>query len=1100
MQGEGQGVRDAVARKPPAALSLPTVPSSSGISGPHADNAPTTTTKTRKSPPRLNLNGVKCAPRTVPDSSHYFAPSSEMKPSLVVEPASPAPDAAAAPSSSSSTTPYPVPIPSTSTASQAPPAYAGSFLPPPSQQIQQGGGLAARRAAKLGKKRLSLLVPANPHSSVPVAAAATAAGPLSAGLAGPDLTASSSQALLSPLTPSFLLPGSLKTPANGITVANTLAYDAETRSLPPSPLSLTTFIGPEGSEAPDRTIGRLMLKQQADEMREQMRGKRGMKRRTSIPRLNLVKTGIAQAQPANLDSIASSSAQAAAANSSSVSMSSAGLSRSASGTSTSAVQFLRSAENGGESGRRSSSGGGESDTPDGPVEEFPYALGPREILPGIYLGSEQNAKDAAVLRDWKIRFVLNVAKEVECPWIDEAQVLAAQDALERVDLHSVGGATTPIAEDPLPRVRTPTARRPTPPPGPRRAMSHTPDAPPIPAECLDLVDGNSISAADALTASPIPVRPTFIRPTASTPNLHASFDPPSSPPPPVPPLPDMRDLSAVYPALAASPESELLTLPSTTSSSSRRERASRSSQRPASVQQAASSGSSRSSDTIRIPSNPGSGRPELDYLWLKWGHDESDLVEAKKFQAAFDFLDEARERDERVLVHCQCGVSRSATVVIAYCMREAAKALEEGREAADLAGCTGMHDTYSFVKEKSEWVGPNLSLVFQLVAYERTLRGDSINGDDDLSEPPSAAFRSDPPRTQSDLPPPTPLDVERPFAFPPPTAAPPARPISRMINGTLASPHTPVSDASLAYSQMSTPELRDPLLSPAFSSATRSSSVTSTPLSPERQYGSRPNVRIVHGDADESRQGREPLDSILSHENARKGSADRVDSVFVLPVPPRDAQTFTAPTDATSPTVAKYPSSTPRQANLASEPGNPKSSPERAGLRSNVPTLSLDVSTSSRSARPGLPVLAPISASPLSASPPAALPVPSPQVNTEHLPAVFSPTSSASITPSPLSGSSGRAPSSSSTTSSQLASSESLLARSHSGRRFGAGQSQSERRASHRRVCSDTIRVPTPLGFTAATSPLVSSGLPASAATTPRANTPEVEVGPAAPL
>lgn len=68
-------------------------------------------------------------------------------------------------------------------------------------------------------------------------------------------------------------------------------------------------------------------------------------------------------------------------------------------------------------------------------------------------------------------------------------------------------------------------------------------------------------------------------------------------------------------------------------------------------------------------------------------------MEAQKFQAAFDFLDEARERGERTLVHCQCGVSRSATVMIAYCMREAAKALEEGRDAKELAGCTGMHDT-----------------------------------------------------------------------------------------------------------------------------------------------------------------------------------------------------------------------------------------------------------------------------------------------------------------------------------------------------------------------------------------------------------------------
>lgn len=126
-------------------------------------------------------------------------------------------------------------------------------------------------------------------------------------------------------------------------------------------------------------------------------------------------------------------------------------------------------------------------------------------------------------------------------------------------------------------------------------------------------------------------------------------------------------------------------------------------------------------------------------------------MEALKFQSAFDFLDEARSSGDgtgRVLVHCQCGVSRSATVVIAYCMREAARALEEGRElTSDLRGCTGMHDTYSFVKEKSEWVGPNLGLVFQLVAYERTLRGASGEMDDDAETedrfPPAQDSRED---------------------------------------------------------------------------------------------------------------------------------------------------------------------------------------------------------------------------------------------------------------------------------------------------------------------------------------------------------------------
>ena len=43
-------------------------------------------------------------------------------------------------------------------------------------------------------------------------------------------------------------------------------------------------------------------------------------------------------------------------------------------------------------------------------------------------------------------------------------------------------------------------------------------------------------------------------------------------------------------------------------------------------------------------------------------------------------------------------------------MREASRALNEGQEVAEgLGEVTGMHSAYSFVKEKSVWVGPNLS-------------------------------------------------------------------------------------------------------------------------------------------------------------------------------------------------------------------------------------------------------------------------------------------------------------------------------------------------------------------------------------------------------
>ncbi|KAK4057598.1 tyrosine/serine/threonine protein phosphatase [Microbotryomycetes sp. JL221] len=466
------------------------------------------------------------------------------------------------------TLPFPSPPPESTLTAPA--------LPPPTSPGK--GSLAARRKTK---KQLSLVVPATQPAST--------------------------TSLVSPSTPSFLMP-SYKT---------SISTDAETRSLPPSPMSLQAFIGPEGSEQEDRTIGRLMMKQQTDEMREQMKGGRNMKRRTSLPRLSLPTTTTASANSSNSPISATSEPQQRP---------------SLNLRTKSAVELLRTS---------TSTERAESIEPE--AEDFPYERGPKEILPGVWLGSEQNAQDPQVLRQWRISHVLNVAKEVGCPWTD--------DVIEEEEEEP-----TPVATwsgNPVTSSNQASLAQ-------RRAK-----LPP-----------SVFTSPQQAAASPP------IRPTASTPNLQSMFSPVASPPPPA----------------------HLIEASSTPSSAG---------STPAFVS--------------RFPGNPRTGRPAVEYAWLRWGHDESDLVEAGKFQSAFDFIDRARANDAgngRVLVHCQCGVSRSATVVIAYCMRETAKAMQAGRDPGQLTPCTGMHDTYSFVKERSEWIGPNLSLVFQLVAYERTLRED----------------------------------------------------------------------------------------------------------------------------------------------------------------------------------------------------------------------------------------------------------------------------------------------------------------------------------------------------------------------------------------
>ncbi|SGY30850.1 BQ5605_C002g01186 [Microbotryum silenes-dioicae] len=622
----------------------------------------------------LGLAAFRTRHRVIGNAFQPNAMNDDAAPSLFVQPASPAIGAD--------------PIePTVSLPTRGTPAESTSIAVPKSFSLppgppSPGGGLAARRM--LNKKRLSLLVP------------------------GASSTAASGA--LSPLSP-------LETVTFGHLSLPEASEDdeAETRSLPPTPgVSLQSFIGPEGAEQEDRTIGRLMLadrlamKQQADEMREQMRGGRNMKRRTSIPRLQLGGPGAASGPkplfivPKGIGSVPSSSSL-------SVSVGQSANTSTSSPSSISTVQLLRKND----TERRGVNG-------DEPGEEYPYALGPREIVPGIYLGSEQNARDPAVLAKWGFGFVLNVAKEVDCPWVEDAALVAPP--LERRS----SGASVKFVDEERALLPPPTfslSRTPSEETTPRASTSTTGVDAPQPARSKSSHRRTKTQGVIVVPEPSLPARPGFVRPTVSTPNLQSIFTASTVSPP-------NADLPTPFvdPSVAATP---LGLLTPATSPSLRRgsPRLRRKSQMDI---DAAPDGS------IKFPANPTSGRPEIDYLWLKWGHDESDLVEARKFQAAFDFLDRARATDGgkgRVLVHCQCGVSRSATVVIAYCMREAARALEEGRHLPELAGCTGMHDTYSFVKEKSEWVGPNLGLVFQLVGYERALRGDTGVRDEE-EEPP----------------------------------------------------------------------------------------------------------------------------------------------------------------------------------------------------------------------------------------------------------------------------------------------------------------------------------------------------------------------------
>ncbi|XP_020832439.1 dual specificity protein phosphatase 4 [Phascolarctos cinereus] len=73
------------------------------------------------------------------------------------------------------------------------------------------------------------------------------------------------------------------------------------------------------------------------------------------------------------------------------------------------------------------------------------------------------------------------------------------------------------------------------------------------------------------------------------------------------------------------------------------------------------------------------------------------------FMDAIEFIDSVQARQGRVLVHCQAGISRSATICLAYLMMKKKVRLETA---------------FEFVKQRRSVISPNFSFMGQLLQFE----------------------------------------------------------------------------------------------------------------------------------------------------------------------------------------------------------------------------------------------------------------------------------------------------------------------------------------------------------------------------------------------
>ncbi|KAJ5773483.1 hypothetical protein N7457_008379 [Penicillium paradoxum] len=115
------------------------------------------------------------------------------------------------------------------------------------------------------------------------------------------------------------------------------------------------------------------------------------------------------------------------------------------------------------------------------------------------------------------------------------------------------------------------------------------------------------------------------------------------------------------------------------------------------------------------PSDSESGTPTVssptistpEYIHVGWDHN-SEILE--DLLPLCELIDDRITEGKKVLVHCQLGASRSASLVIAY-------GLYKHRHL-------DFNSMYEAVKGRSQWVGPNMSLIYQLTDFRsKLLRG-----------------------------------------------------------------------------------------------------------------------------------------------------------------------------------------------------------------------------------------------------------------------------------------------------------------------------------------------------------------------------------------
>lgn len=117
------------------------------------------------------------------------------------------------------------------------------------------------------------------------------------------------------------------------------------------------------------------------------------------------------------------------------------------------------------------------------------------------------------------------------------------------------------------------------------------------------------------------------------------------------------------------------------------------------------------SSTESSPTSPKAGDTpakdplvEPEYIHVPWEHN-TDIV--PELHGLSKLVDERVQDGKSVLIHCQCGVSRSASLIVAYGLYKNPSIT--------------VQEAYDAVKRRSKWINPNMNLIMQLQEFRTEL-------------------------------------------------------------------------------------------------------------------------------------------------------------------------------------------------------------------------------------------------------------------------------------------------------------------------------------------------------------------------------------------